>query len=271
LKWEKLGLVYGPDGSRVWAQNSALQPTPLLLNEDVIRVFVGFRDAGGVGRVGHVDVDSTDPSKVLAVSGQPDLDLGSPGRFDDNGVVPCAVVRRDDQLWLYYAGYQLQRKVKFTVFGGLAISRDGGERFHRYSEAPISDRKDGELLFRVAHSVLRDGQCWRIWYGAGSEFTRYGERSLPSYGVFTCESDDGIHWGPGRLCISVNPEEDVYRVGRPWVIRDPDGYRMFYFSSSKSQGFRMGFAVSSDGDSWVRSDDVGISRLARGWDSEMIA
>jgi hypothetical protein len=37
-------------------RHSAAQPTPLLIDDDVIRVFVGFRDSQGVTRLGYVDV-----------------------------------------------------------------------------------------------------------------------------------------------------------------------------------------------------------------------
>ena len=99
MKWLKKGLIYGPDGSSPWAKHSALQPTTYLLNDKVIRVYVGFRDSHGISRVGFVDLDSMNPSKVLYVSKRPALDIGLPGTFDDNGVVPCAVVERKEGLY----------------------------------------------------------------------------------------------------------------------------------------------------------------------------
>ena len=42
MKWEKMGLICGPDGGLEWAKNSALQPTPHLRSEErTIRVFAG--------------------------------------------------------------------------------------------------------------------------------------------------------------------------------------------------------------------------------------
>ena len=65
MRWAKRGVIYAPDGSSEWAARSALQPTPLRLSADVLRLFVGFRDAAGVGRVGYIDVDANNPSRVL--------------------------------------------------------------------------------------------------------------------------------------------------------------------------------------------------------------
>src|SRR5450756_689296 len=122
MRWLKKGLIYGPSEDSWWAQRWALQPTPLLRADGTIRVFAGFRTFEGVSRVGFVDVSAENPAEVLAVSREPVLDIGVPGAFDENGVVPCAVVERDGKLYLYYAGYQLGQKVKFVAYGGLAIS-----------------------------------------------------------------------------------------------------------------------------------------------------
>jgi hypothetical protein len=156
MRWKKRGLIYGPSGDSEWARHSALQPTPFIRNSD-IRVFVGMRDDDGVSRVGFVDVSAADPARVLRVSEKPVLDVGQAGAFDESGVVPCAVVEHQGELHLFYAGYQLGRKVKFYVFGGLAVSRDGGETFERLSRVPICDRTDSELFFRVIHTMAAAG------------------------------------------------------------------------------------------------------------------
>ena len=106
MKWNKKGLIYGPQKENEWMDNSALQPTPILL-EDRIRIFTGFRDKNGVSRVGYVDVDIDNPSEILEISQEPTLDIGEPGCFDDNGVVPCAVTKYENKLYMYYAGYNI--------------------------------------------------------------------------------------------------------------------------------------------------------------------
>lgn len=272
MKWEKLGLVYGPDGSSSWAVHTALQPTPMQLSDDVIRVFTGFRDAHGVSRVGSVDVDARDPRNVLAVSAQPLLDVGIPGTFDDNGVVPCALARRPEGLFMYYAGYQIPRNVKFFGFTGLAVSRDDGVSFERYSRAPVVDRTDDELFFRAIHSIREEQGVWRAWYGGGSSFLEEEGKVLPVYDVRYMESPDGITFPErGRIVVTFD-HPDEYRIGRPWVIRTGDLYRMFYGTARRKVGYRMGYAESGDGISWTRLDgEVGIDVSPDGWDSGMIA
>src|SRR4051812_19065961 len=128
MHWEKTGIIFNPSGKFDWAEHTALQPTPVVLS-DRIRIFIGCRDNEGISRVGWVDVKLDDPSTVIGYSEHPALDIGLPGAFDDNGVVPTAVVKRDNQVWMYYAGYQLVKRVRFIAFTGLALSDDNGLSF----------------------------------------------------------------------------------------------------------------------------------------------
>lgn len=271
MKWRKMGLIYCPSGKYGWDKHSALQPTPIVL-DNKIRVYVGFRDNEGIGRVGFVDLEANNPSRVLYVSKEPALDIGEDGAFDDNGVIPCAVIQRGDSLYLYYAGYQLVKKVKFLVFGGLAISDDGGFTFRRCSRVPIVDRTDDELYFRVIHSLIFENGLWRAWYGGGSEFTKEGDRVVPSYNVRYFESQDGVTFPKKGKVVLDFIYEDEYRIGRPQVVKDGTMYRMFYGYATKSKGYRLGYAESRDGINWVRKDqEIGIDVSESGWDSKMIA
>jgi hypothetical protein len=65
---------------------------------------------------------------------------------------------------------------------------------------------------------------------------------------------------------------DEHALGRPWVIREDDGYRMWYSSRTRSRGYRIGYAESTDGIRWNRRDDeVDLDVSADGWDSQMLA
>jgi len=272
MKWIKKGLIYGPDGRYSWAKHSALQPTPIFITDDVIRVYVGFRDENGVSRVGFVDVDAKNPSQVLNISAKPVLDIGAPGTFDDNGVVPCAIIEREGKLFLYYAGYQLSFKIRFCAYAGLAISEDCGNSFVRYSKVPILDRTNKELYFRAVHSIFFEDGIWKTWYGAGSEWKEGKTKQLPVYDIRYIESKDGINFGKeGMVCIGIEGE-DEHRVGRPYVIKDGRIYRMFYSIGTESKVFRLGYAESRDGINWVRKDEeIGIDVSESGWDSQMTA
>ena len=92
MRWHKLGLIAGSHKPFLWAFSHAMVPTPYLINDEVLRIFVTSLDQQGRGRPGFVDVSVDDPTKVLGVSSLPLLELGAPGSFDDNGVMAVSVV-----------------------------------------------------------------------------------------------------------------------------------------------------------------------------------
>lgn len=271
MRWEKRGRIYAPDGSKPWAHHYAFPPTPYRLSDEILRIYLAFCDSSTVGRLGYVDVDPRDPSRVLGVSEEPLLDIGQPGAFDENGLLPTSIVEHDGKLYLYYVGYQLGHKLRYFQFQGLAISEDGGRSFRRVQRVPVIDRSDAELVNRTSAFVMRDEGVFKMWYVGGSDWTMARGKSLPVYNMRYLTSPDGVAWGPeGRVVLDF-ASEDEHAFGRPWVLKDADGYRMFYSVRSHSKGYRLGYAESPDGQAWTRLDDqVGIDVSPDGWDSEMI-
>lgn len=270
MKWEKRGIIFNPLNRLVWSEHTALQPTPLVF-EDKIRVYFGSRDNLGISRIGYFDCLKSDPAEIIGWSDSPVLDIGEDGRFDDNGVVPCAVFRNGDEIWMYYAGYQLSIKVRFLVLGGLAISKDNGETFERLSPVPVLERTNDESLFRVVHSVIKIENNLRVWYGGGSHFIKGEIKSYPVYDIRTMESIDGIHF-PERGEVVISNADDEYRVGRPFVTYLNDRYYMFYGASTVASPYRLRFAVSNDLRLWeIQNTDFGLSYAEGDFDSEMSA
>ena len=273
MKWRKMGRVYVPDGHQWWAKKYAFPPTPHFITGDVIRIYVGCCDEEMRGRAGFVDVEADNPSKILKVSEEPVLDIGTPGAFDENGLLPTSIVDVDGQLYMYYVGYQLGMKVRYFQFEGLAYSEDGGNSFKRKIKVPVIDRSDAELLNRTSAFIRRrPDKSFEMWYVGGSEWTTVHGKSLPMYNIRHITSSDGITWpAEGRVCIELK-DEDEHALGRPYVIEDGGIQKMFFASRTRSKGYRLGYAESKDGLNWTRKDEeVGIDVSESGWDSEMIS
>lgn len=270
--WEKLGLIFGPNDPKSWAANSALTPTPFLRSEAVIRVYAGFRDSNGISRIGYVDVNAEDPTRVLTVSKTPVLDVGAPGTFDDNGVMPGEVIRVGGRVLMYYTGFQLTDKVKFQAFTGLCESLDNGDTFTRVQQTPVLDRAPEALHIRTLHTAIYEQNMFRVWYVGGSEWVTLNGSSYASYKIFETESSDGISFNQnGRLALNFDSKNGEYRIGRPRVNRFKDQYQMTFTFSNISGDVNSGYAYSKDGKAWTRDDSsLGIAPSISGWDSESI-
>jgi hypothetical protein len=259
MHWKKLGLVYGPDGSLPWAKSHAMVPTPIRLNDKIIRVYVTFCDDKGIGRPGFVDLSAQDPLKVISISQQPLLELGKPGTFDENGLLACSVTDLGDgQIFMYYVGFELGTKIRYRLLSGLAISKDGGTTFDRFASTPVLERSDAELYFRGGPYCLHDSNLFRLWYVAGSEWTKIDGKSMPVYDIRYAESTNGLDWPEkGHVQIPIT-EKDEHGFGRPCVIAKANGgFRMFYSVRRRSfEAYRLGYAESSDGFTWIRKDDI---------------
>ncbi len=267
--WHKLGRVYCADGEAPWRASHAYLPTPFALSDRVVRVLVAFEDGGRMGRLGYVDVDAADPTRVLGVSERPVLDLGRPGTFDEHGVSPLCVVTEGSTRYLFYAGWQRSPSVRYFLFTGLAKSEDDGETFTRVSEAPLLDRCDGELLVRTGGFVFRHGERWIFTYMGGSEQVEVAGKPTPTYDMMFLSSSSPVAWS-GRGTTALVPRRPrEFGFGRPWVISEGGRCRMWLSVRSTAHGYGLSYAESGDGLRWERHDDtVRFVGPDEEWDSE---
>jgi predicted GH43/DUF377 family glycosyl hydrolase len=266
VRWEKVGLVIRPDPRLPWWQSHAMVPVPEPAGGSLLRIYFSGRDKHNRSHIGSVLVDLLRPTKLLDTAQSPHLSPGDLGCFDDNGVTPSSVVTLGRRKYLYYIGWNPGSTVRVHLFGGLAISEDGGGTFARYSRAPIIERTSVDPFLNTAPFVLHEDGRWRMYYVAGVGWVH---KDLPRYHIRMATSTDGLSWErKGHVCIDfATPEETA--LARPWVIRDGGRYRMWF--AYKRDAYRIGYAESDDGMSWQRDDAAGgLDVSASGWDAEMV-
>ena len=271
MKWQKKGLIYCPNGANGWDYDTFMTPHAMLINEETIRIYGGTRDKEGVSRITYIDVKASNPLEIKNIAQKPVLDVGAPGCFDDNGVILGDIIKVKKQLYMYYVGFQHVQKAKFYAFSGLAISDLEGKNFKRYSEVPIMDRTDSGKFGRCIHTVLYENGIFKIYYAVIHSWHYIGDRPYPAYNIWYTESHDGKTIAPKdhTLCVDVNDLE--YRIGRPKVYHDNNGYKLFYTRDFKTKEYKIGYAESIEGKVWTRKDElIGIDKSKnRTWDSEM--
>jgi len=232
------------------------------------RVYFSGRDAKGRARIGWGEVDLARPAS-WTVGGQPSINLGRLGGFDDNGVTSSCLVTHGGRQFQYYTGWSLGSTVPFYLHAGLAVSDDGGRSFNRLSDAPLLDRSAVDPFLTASPWVIVDNDVWRMWYVSATEWRIARGRPEHRYHIRYAESRDGIAWDRrGVVCIDFK-SDDEYAIARPCVVRDGAFYRMWF--SHRGDRYRIGYAESSDGVVWRRLDEqAGIDVSLQGWDAEMI-
>jgi len=275
MKWNKLGLVYNPAGSGIsWAKSHAYIPTPILLTEELIRVFVAFWDEKNIGRIGYVDVSAENPTKILSVSKKPCLDIGNTGKFDCMGVTPMSYIRSGDTIYLLYTGWGEDKTYPYTLFTGLAVSDDYGVSFTRVFDKPVLGPIKGESSIRTAAFVQYQSELdeYWVWYVGGDNWFYADNKLTPTYDLKLIRSESLFNLDDKLPieCMKADINLNEYGIGRPCVIKEKDIFKLFYSSRRYNHGYQLGYAESLDGVNWTRLDNyLGIEKSQIGWDSKM--
>ncbi len=263
----RLGKLFSAEDGPDWMHSHATYPTPLILEDGTLRLFLVSRGADNLGRVGWIDLDPTDLSNVLQISDRAALEPGALGAFDDRGIAIGSVHRIGRELWLYYMGWNKAADVPFRNAIGLAISRDGrGDCFERVSEGPILDRNRFDpftLSYPFVVPPVRAGDDWLMYYGTNRAG---GDREETMQHELTfARSRDGIDWGPsGETVIGLKPGE--FGISRPWLLTQ-EAQELLFFSIRRSQ-YAIGVATrSAVGQPWQRLTSDLLGSSADTWDN----
>lgn len=280
FSWKKLGNVFNPTVGRPkeWMQEYAQCPTPFALNEKVLRVYIACRPQRGsdmqyVSYPGYVDLARDDITRVVGIADSPLIPLGNPGSFDEFGIMPSSIVRKGDDLYIYYSGWTRMQSVPYTLAIGMAVSRDGGKTFEKLGEGPILGPTLIEPFIITGPIVhIIDGQ-WHMWYLTGRKWLFNVDKCDPVYQIAHATSYDGIIWHrDGIPIIPTLSEDECQDIFSPFFLEGKWHAIFAYRQPTGAEGaYRLGYASSYDLETWSRDDtQVGIDISESGWDSQMM-
>lgn len=246
-------------GQPSWAISHFQCPTAFPLDERTVRVYVSCRDANQVARIGFLDLDFHCGVFVRCspLHPTPALSTGAIGCFDEHGVYSSTVLRVDDEIRLYYAGYTRGAEPPmFYTAVGVASSKDGRE-FDRLSQAPIMSRSEYDPCLVTSPGIYRLGSSWVMYYVSGFGWLRSETGRLQSqYDIKIAWSDDLVQWKrSGEVAIPLANDET--NISRPTVIVDDSGvHHMWFCSMPRGGAYKIGYARSQDGRHWERIDHL---------------
>ena len=223
MNWLKKGMFFRPSGKGD-ALTHGFVPTAELIDQDLLRIYFSTRDKNLVSRIRYIDVNPKN-MEIIYTSPEPILNTGEFSCFDEDGVVPSSIINIGDEKYLYYFGWQKTFSNGYMLLCGLAISRDNGKTFKRFSKTPLLERSDREPFQRSTVSVLRDNNIFRMWYSSGVSWTEFNGKPCPKYLIRYAESTDGIKWNhTDKICIDFL-DDDEFGIARPWVINEDGIYK----------------------------------------------
>lgn len=121
----------------------------------------------------------------------------------------------------------------------------------KHPDGPVVDGRHG-ILFDVC--LLKEEGRYRMWF------------SWKERGIGLVESADGVSWDEPRLVLPPVTTGWEDEVNRPIVVRDGDGYRMWYTGQTTASS-DIGHAMSRDGVVWERRPEP-VMRPSQAWEAE---
>ncbi len=270
MKWKKQGLIATPKQFNLkWWNSYAMDPCTLRLHGDLYRVFFCGRNNKNISMIGYFDYDLK-KFEVKKISKKPVLIPGELGAFDDNGVTASCILKNKNQVFLYYIGWKPKSTTRYSLMTGLAISKNNGLNFKRYSRSPILKLTDKEpFSILTAPYVMRIKQKkWFMWYVSCNKWVN---KDYPKYDIKLATSIDGKNWQQEGL-TSIKLKKNERAVARPSVLFENRKYKMWFCYEKKVGKYKIGYAESIDGINWKRNDKkANIFPGKKELDNKMIA
>jgi hypothetical protein len=250
-----------------WASTHAALPAIEPLDTNRFALYLSLRDEHGRARIGRTMLTMADAPHLAPLEPAAIVDLGPLGAFDDSGVTMSCLVTTGRTRLLYYTGWARGVTVPFYLIAGVVASEGGGP-FERISPAPLLDRSPVDPFLTASPFVMIDEWRWRMWYVSGTEWRQQEAGPRHYYNIRYAESRNGLTWKrEGKICLDYGSPEE-YAFARPWVLRDRNGYHMWF--AVRGERYRIEYAHSVDGIGWTRRDDLGLSAAGSDWESEMV-
>jgi predicted GH43/DUF377 family glycosyl hydrolase len=238
-------LDVGPNGS--W-DNESMRVNSVIRDNNIYKMW--YTGALALGRLGYAT--SVDGINWTKYAGNPVMDVGSAGSWDNEGIGLGSVISDTGIFKMWYTGVDSDFATSVGRLG-YATSADG-INWNRYAGNPVLDVGSGgswDDAWIFDPYVIRDGSSLRMWYsGSDDQICNSGGSELLRIGSAT--SPDGVTWNKStnNPVLDVNPNSWEKRsVTAPWVIFDGSIYHLWYHAGEPCFPFdeRIGYANSGSG------------------------
>jgi hypothetical protein len=250
-RWEKYGLVYDVKSNPAWGKTHALVPSPVVLNNEIVRIYCSFVDNDFRGRIGYVDVNLSDGHpEIIHVSEKPVLDLGPNSTFSQYGVGMGTFWPNHPEGDLYFVGFDRPAGFKFKAFSGKAhYDSQKMTHVHSQNEPFFGSDYGGETIVGV-HDIFEFQNLTHALISIGSGFQNINGKDFPKYQVHLASGTDlkSLEISKEPIIEAIPP---VYRIGRPRIYETKNGLEILVTAGDLSGNYLPRAFYSKDLVSWV--------------------
>lgn len=265
--WEKHGNIFNKHHSQV----------PVVdVCDNTYKIYYSTRNSEGKSIPMSINVFKRDFTKISNPI-KLNLELGKPGSFDWSGMMPTDIITLGDGTkYLYYIGWSRRLDVPYHNNLGLAISKDNGGKWEKYSNGPIFHTSYKEPGYIGTIDILVEDGVWKMWYLSCREWVEFKGIMEPIYDIKYATSSNGIDWEPtNQTCIPLENNEGGISSAR--VIKENFIYYMWFsvrdkfdYRNNPNHSYRIKKATSKDGVNWVRENNIELDISSDSWENEMV-
>lgn len=274
--WIKEGLIFDPLKSKLASKGAAgFSAVPFVLpieeEKGIFRIFFSARDEQNRSLPFYIDYDFE--NKVILDESDQLLPLGDLGAFDDSGIMLTSLIRKQDEIYLFYIGWNLGVTVPFRNSIGLAVSKDGGKTFEKMFKGPVIDRSRIEPHFVASNCVFQLEDKYIMYYLSCVGWEKIDGRIMHRYHIKWATSPDLINWERNNNVAIDFKYPNEYAISVPRVIKENGKFRMWYSyrGGPFSEKYRIGYAESDNALDWQRMDEVVKHTVSENsFDSDMV-
>ncbi|MBL7159158.1 alpha/beta hydrolase [Candidatus Microgenomates bacterium] len=194
----------------------------------------------------------------------PVLDLGSEGSWDSIDVSSPFVLFDGTTYKMWYQGYGPLNGVS-TLRIGYATSPDG-KNWTKYEGNPVLESNPNipEERNVAEPAVLFSEQIYEMWYTSFSN-------TPANFRIGYATSPDGINWTHHSNYVLV-PSENWEEEGvvSPFVLKENNVYKMWYAARDGVGIWRIGYAVSDNGITWIKNENNPIIEATTPWENSVV-
>ena len=270
MEWIKKGNIFNECHAQV--------PVVDTNHDGFWRIYYSKRENRGPSLPYFIDVEAGNPKNILRKPTGPLLSVGEKGLFDWAGIMPTEIIQVNDQKYLYYIGWSNRIDVPYHNNLGLAISKDQGQTWTKFSDGPVFSTSHNEPGYIGTISIIKQSaQLYFGYYLSCRKWKEYQGRMEPMYDIKIATSENLIDWLPLNK-TAVGLENDEGGISKASILKIDSKFYLWYairnatdYRDNIANSYRIKCAESSDLIHWNRTKDLGLDIDPKShWENMMV-
>jgi hypothetical protein len=269
MEWIKKGNIFNDCHAQV--------PIVDIHHDGFWRIYYSKRENRGPSKPHYFDVEAANPTHILRQSQGPILEPGARGSFDWAGVMPTEILQVGDLKYLFYIGWSNRIDVPYHNNLGLAISKDNGQSWHKFSTGPVFATSHREPGYVGTISIIKKEKLFYGYYLSCRNWEEINGRIEPSYDIKIATSENLVDWNPLNV-TAIGLETGEGGISKASILEINGQFYLWYairkstnYRDDPANSYRIKCAVSSDLMNWSKIDSLGLAiSPASDWENLMV-